>query len=138
MSWATLLIGDIYFMKNKGYDEIKGLLEEICEILELRKPIKIRESEYEKLRRSGNAEYGNYLVSSRDFLYLLITDINWGSHIDDEKLEELRTLLSKNKDLVETADLSLFYLDDAHETLNYDSTSDDISKKDEEDVEDVE
>jgi hypothetical protein len=136
MSWETLLIGDIYFKRN--YKKIEGLLEEICEILELRKPIKIRESEYEKLRRSGNAKYGNYLVSSRDFLYLLITDINWGSHVNDEKLEELRSLLSKNKDLVDTADLSLFYLDEAHETLNYDSSRDNVSEENEEDVEDVE
>jgi len=131
MSWETLLIGDIYFKRN--YKKIKGLLEEICEILELRKPIKIRGSEYEKLRRSGNAEYGNYLISDREFLYLVITDINWGSHVDDEKLEELRTLLSKNKDLVKTADLSLFYLGEAHVNFNYDST-----EENEEDVEEVE
>jgi hypothetical protein len=133
MSWETLLIGNIYFMKNKGFDEIKGLLEEICEILELRNPIKIRESEYEKLRRSGDAECGNYLVSSRDFLYLLITEINWGSHVDDEKLEELMSLLRKNKDLVESAELSLYYLDEGYVNFNYDST-----EENEDDIEDVE
>jgi len=133
MSWETLLIGDIYFKRN--YKKIKGLLEEICGILELRKPIKIRESEYEKLRRSGNAEYGNYLISDREFLYLVITDINWGSHVDDRKLEELRSLLRKNKDLVYSADLSLYYLDEAHVTLNYDSSRDAVDEETEENVE---
>jgi len=136
MSWETLLIGDIYFKRN--YKKIKGLLEEICGILELRKPIKIRESEYEKLRRSGNAEYGNYLISDREFLYLVITDINWGSHVDDRKLEELRSLLRKNKDLVYSADLSLYYLDEAHVTLNYDSSRDAVNEENEEDVGEVE
>jgi len=136
MSWETLLIGDIYFKRN--YKKIKGLLEEICEILELRKPIKIRGSEYEKLRRSGNAEYGNYLISDREFLYLVITDINWGSHVDDEKFKELRSLLRKNKDLVSIAELSLYYLDEGYVNFNYDSSRDAVTEENEEDVEEVE
>ena len=133
MSWETLLLGDIYFMKNKGYDEIKVLLEKICEILELDTPKQFNENEYNKLYHSRLNKYGNYLIDHGDFWYLTITDINYSSHIDDEKLEELRTLLSKNKDLVYSADLSLYYLDEAHVNFNYDST-----EENEEDVEDVE
>ena len=136
MSWSTLLIGVIYFKKD--YKKIKGLLEKICDILELEYPRKMWRSEYEKLYRAGIGKYGNYLVSGWDVLYLSITDINYSSHVDDKKLEMLESLLRKNKDLVSSADLSLFYLDEAHVTLNYDSSRDAVNEENEEDVEDVE
>lgn len=116
MSWETLLVGNVLFKPDLKYDKLEKPTKLICEYSECDVPKNIENNdEYTKefdKRRNGAHMLLYNLESNHTQYELRINDVNWSSHMCEEKMNALKHIIAYYKDLISESGMSLYYLTD--------------------------
>jgi len=129
MSWETLLVGNVVFKEDKSYDEVKHVVKLLCEYSECNVPKELKPFD-KYIKNYNNKKNGAHLtINDNNVIELHIVDVNWSSHMSEEKMNALKCITAKYKDLITMSAFSLFYLSEPDDQFYYAA-----GEQDEEDV----
>jgi hypothetical protein len=93
MSFGTLIVGVVGFKDGVSEEKKSKVISKVMEFCEA------REVGLSRDEKGGIAE-------------IYVQDVNWNSHIDNDRFRKLEEYLNSIRDIVEYADFDLWYLND--------------------------
>lgn len=127
MSTETFLVGDITLKKGVTEKQARQLVKDISEYTEVETAIE-GTVDYEYYLRNMRYNFNGKALIIRDGSIdggpmIRYHDISYSSHIYPEKIESLREKLKENKEIIQEAAFSLYYLSEPDENIYYSSSA---------------